>query len=366
MRAVEQELRRFGRRFMGLWRTVVLVGVTGIAFVRAGDEWPLVLGIGVAAVVWSAVFVFRAGRWVVAVDVVLVAALCLAQRWVVPGPDLDNSANWVLAVVSGSTVAYQWYASLPVAYGATAVLVVAYVTGVSLADSQQWLDSVPIGLWTFAETTMSRVIYVLLRSGARLADRSTAVHEQAQRDATIAAARRAEERDYLAALHDTAASTMLAAGLGMVDGSEPWMAAQAERDMALLTEQRPGGRLDLARVLADVVEHSPVTADLDQPDELYLPATAALALSQSVREALANVARHAGVEHATVAVSGSSDEVSVVVTDHGRGFDPATVSTHRRGISMSIVERMGRARGSATVQSRPGTGTTVRLSWTAR
>ncbi|GAB3875789.1 hypothetical protein GCM10029964_020930 [Kibdelosporangium lantanae] len=90
-----------------------------------------------------------------------------------------------------------------------------------------------------------------------------------------------------------------------------------------------------------------------------------MALSQSVREALANVARHAGVEQATVTVTGSSDEVSIVVADQGRGFDPATVSAHRRGISMSIVERMGRARGSATVESRPGAGTTVRLSWTA-
>ncbi|MFD1046824.1 hypothetical protein ACFQ1S_15335, partial [Kibdelosporangium lantanae] len=51
MSAVEQELRRFGRRFVGLWRTVVLVAVAGIAFVRSGDEWPVVLGIGVAATV---------------------------------------------------------------------------------------------------------------------------------------------------------------------------------------------------------------------------------------------------------------------------------------------------------------------------
>ncbi|MFD1051017.1 hypothetical protein ACFQ1S_38555, partial [Kibdelosporangium lantanae] len=115
----------------------------------------------------------RTRHLLAAVSVALVAALCLAQRWVVPVPDLDNSANWVLAVVSSSAVAYQWYAGLPVAYGATAVLVVAYVTGVSMVPGD-WLDSVPIGLWTFAETTMSRVIYVLLRSGARLADRSTA------------------------------------------------------------------------------------------------------------------------------------------------------------------------------------------------
>jgi anti-sigma regulatory factor (Ser/Thr protein kinase) len=212
---------------------------------------------------------------------------------------------------------------------------------------------------------MSRVIFVLLRSGARLADESTALHERAQRDAAVAAGRRAEEREYLAALHDTAASTMLAAGLGMVDGREPWMATQAARDVALLTEQRPGGRLDLTRVLADVVERVPLAVTLDQPGELRLPAAAALALSQSVREALANVARHAGVQEATVVVTGSSDEVSIVVTDPGRGFDPTTVSPHRRGISMSIVERMGRADGTATVESRPGAGTTVRLSWTA-
>jgi signal transduction histidine kinase len=52
----------------------------------------------------------------------------------------------------------------------------------------------------------------------------------------------------------------------------------------------------------------------------------------------------------------------VYVRDRGPGFDPASVPSDRRGISESIVGRMQRHGGSATIVSRPGEGTEVELS----
>lgn len=352
------------RRLAGFLRTTVLVGVTLIALARATpDQVPASLGILAAVLGWSAVFVWRTGRWVVPVDTALVVVLCLAQQWIVSGPDLDNSANWVLAAVSATAVAHQWYTSAWRAVASTTAMVVAYIAGVSLATPGDWLDAVPIALWTYAETGMSRALYVLVRAGARSSDRTAAQHEEKQRAAAVAAARRADEREYLAALHDTAASTMLAVGLGMVDGTEPWLARQAERDVRVLTEQQRGGQLDLAKVLADVVERSQLTVELTGPLAAALPAEVALAISQSVQEALANVARHAKVSTAALSLDCSAGTVRVGITDHGQGFDPALVSPHRRGITMSIVERMDRVGGLATIESRPGTGTTVQLAW---
>jgi signal transduction histidine kinase len=145
----------------------------------------------------------------------------------------------------------------------------------------------------------------------------------------------------------------------MVNGNEPWMAEQAARDVQVLTSGQPGGQLDLAKVLADVASRSPLEVSLTAPAAQMLPAEVALALSQSVGEALANVARHSGVSAASVVL----DSSSITVTDRGRGFDPTAVGPHRRGISLSIVQRMAGVGGSATIESQPGSGTTVRLVW---
>jgi signal transduction histidine kinase len=51
----------------------------------------------------------------------------------------------------------------------------------------------------------------------------------------------------------------------------------------------------------------------------------------------------------------------VFVRDRGSGFDPEAVPADRRGVRDSIVGRMERHGGTATVHSRPGQGTEVEL-----
>jgi len=52
----------------------------------------------------------------------------------------------------------------------------------------------------------------------------------------------------------------------------------------------------------------------------------------------------------------------VFVRDRGVGFDPADVADDRQGVRGSIVGRMERHGGTASVRSVPGEGTEVRLS----
>ena len=54
-------------------------------------------------------------------------------------------------------------------------------------------------------------------------------------------------------------------------------------------------------------------------------------------------------------------ELTGYVRDTGCGFDPAAIPADRRGISESIVGRLQRAGGTATLTSRPGAGTEVEL-----
>ncbi|GAA4181412.1 PspC domain-containing protein [Gryllotalpicola koreensis] len=84
-------------------------------------------------------------------------------------------------------------------------------------------------------------------------------------------------------------------------------------------------------------------------------------LAASSREAMLNAARHAGGD-VSVYIEGSAAAVDIFIRDRGPGFDPAQVPEHRLGVRESIIGRMRRAGGSATVGcGAGGTGTEVHL-----
>jgi signal transduction histidine kinase len=86
------------------------------------------------------------------------------------------------------------------------------------------------------------------------------------------------------------------------------------------------------------------------------------ALCEAAREALVNVGKHAGVEHAQIIAANAegTDGVTVSVIDAGDGFD---VDAPRCGYGLgeSILGRIQAVGGRAEIRSTPGEGTTVRL-----
>ncbi|MEE6261533.1 sensor histidine kinase [Plantactinospora sonchi] len=363
--ATEDGLRRLGRRYAVLVRTAVLLCASGAALVQAApDRRTLVAVVVVALAAWSVVYTrFGSGGWLLLVDTAVIMLLGLTQRWTVPPDALGDSTNWVLAVVTITVVAHQWLTSAALGALLTTAIVAAHLTGNVLAAADPPAGSVPLGLWTFAEAGLSRVLYLLVRTGARQADLAVAVNEQARREAAVAAARRAEEREHLAVLHDTAASTLLAVGSGLVDGTEPWLVEQAARDLEILAA-RPdpdGGDTDLVRLLQQVVRQAPIAVEVCAPPAVPMPAFRATAVSAAVREALTNVVRHAGTNAADLTVRRTGGWTVVEVADRGRGFTPERVPVQRRGLSHSIAQRMTRVGGRAVVTSRPGHGTRVSL-----
>lgn len=85
------------------------------------------------------------------------------------------------------------------------------------------------------------------------------------------------------------------------------------------------------------------------------------AMLAALREAIVNAARHADVDRVDVFVETDDAEVTGFVRDTGRGFDPAHIPPDRRGITDSIVARIQRSGGTATVTSHLGAGTEVEL-----
>ena len=85
------------------------------------------------------------------------------------------------------------------------------------------------------------------------------------------------------------------------------------------------------------------------------------ALVRSAREAMVNAAKHSGADKVDVYAEVTPTLVEVFVRDRGRGFDLDAVPADRLGVTGSIVNRMARHGGHATIRSRPGNGTEVRL-----
>lgn len=84
-------------------------------------------------------------------------------------------------------------------------------------------------------------------------------------------------------------------------------------------------------------------------------------LVQAAREAMVNAAKHAGVAKVDVYAEVDDDAIEVFVRDRGGGFVLDDIPADRMGVRGSIIERLRRAGGNATIRSAPETGTEVRL-----
>lgn len=85
------------------------------------------------------------------------------------------------------------------------------------------------------------------------------------------------------------------------------------------------------------------------------------ALAQAAREALLNAGRHAGGTVSLYAEPVGDGGVEVFVRDRGAGFDLDAIPEDRLGVRESIVGRMQRAGGSATIRRPADGGTEVAL-----
>jgi signal transduction histidine kinase len=89
-------------------------------------------------------------------------------------------------------------------------------------------------------------------------------------------------------------------------------------------------------------------------------------LYRIAQEALTNVVKHAGAQHAEVHLEVENGRASLRVHDDGRGFDPAAALARERdrehfGLK-GIQERAEALGGACRFESRPGAGTTLTVS----
>lgn len=171
--------------------------------------------------------------------------------------------------------------------------------------------------------------------------------------------------DMAAHLHDSVLQTL---ALIQRQASDPKaVAALARRQERELRSWLYGESVDettlkaaLAAAAADVEDVHGVPVELVSVGDVPLDAELG-ALVRAAREAMVNAAKHSGADKIDVYAEAEDGLVEVFVRDRGVGFDQADVPADRMGVRGSIVERLQRSGGSATIRSAPGEGTEVKL-----
>jgi signal transduction histidine kinase/ligand-binding sensor domain-containing protein len=130
-------------------------------------------------------------------------------------------------------------------------------------------------------------------------------------------------------------------------------------------------RLGLAGTLTDMIRRVAeassisVTTDLEQYDGT-LPGDTEINLYRIAQEALNNVMKHAQATTLHVALKQEGARVRLTIADNGAGFAPDAAANTGQGSGpgfglTSIAERVRLLRGTLTVRSSPGQGTTLEV-----
>jgi signal transduction histidine kinase len=99
--------------------------------------------------------------------------------------------------------------------------------------------------------------------------------------------------------------------------------------------------------------------------ERDVPAPLQITLYRILQEAVHNVVKHAGADRVSVQLERIDNELHLRIEDNGCGFDPQAACTGRaKGLGLlSMKERASFSGGTYRLQSAPGQGTRIWVSW---
>jgi signal transduction histidine kinase len=115
-----------------------------------------------------------------------------------------------------------------------------------------------------------------------------------------------------------------------------------------------GWQADLLRI-----RHQ-LRVDTEFPEEPDLPLPVKEAFYRITREAVNNIVKHAGATRVTLRLEQRPDATSLEIADDGEGFLPSNGFPGHLGL-LSMQERAAAIGAVLEVESRPGSGTLVRL-----
>jgi signal transduction histidine kinase len=225
----------------------------------------------------------------------------------------------------------------------------------------------------------------------RQADQLALQHSEERRKRLVGAMLRAEEQERVriaTELHDDTIQVMTAALMAIdrlaaaIRAEDPrrmettllnardMLSSAVDRTRRMTFELRPPllEASGLPAAIRDLVEQTASEAGFDYELEVDIgryPFVLEELVYRVVREAVANIRKHAGASRVSARVWVEGNHVHATVGDDGRGFDlEAALDRSRMRLHLgldALVERVRMADGDVDIDTEPGRGTTVRL-----
>jgi signal transduction histidine kinase len=231
-----------------------------------------------------------------------------------------------------------------------------------------------------------------LRMAEAFAARAAVAVDLSERVATdalrrVVSAQELERKRLARELHDETgqALTSILLGLkGVEDAGDPEALASATSELRqlvvttlqdvrrLAVELRPKALDDfglvpaLERLVETFREQTGIEVDLEpRLGEERLPSDVETTLYRITQEALTNVVKHAHAKRVSIVLTRRDGVVSAVIEDDGRGFSEEQGSEDGLGL-LGMRERVSLVDGRLTVESSPGSGTTLSVEVPSR
>ena len=331
----------------------------------------------------------------VCADTAVYAGLAFGAAWCVPPAIRGEASSWLFIVLTAQILTPVWLAPRALSLPLAVAPAIAFAAGTAQAPMSDLVTGDPrksSAVLLFAVVAVNWLVRWMLSGRAARADAALAAAHREAHDQYVILSKNIERREQDRLVHDTILNTLTAIARS---GGTVAAVSQCRQDIALLESalgesggqgaaDRPGaGPVAAIEAVVGEMRARGLAVDLEvggaapldgtpEPGSVLVPGPVVAAMAHATREALANVAEHAGTGGAWVTVSvtppGDVDSVGrirVTVRDAGAGFDPGRVDPARLGVRRSITERVEDWGGSAAVQSAPGQGTTVYLCWPA-
>jgi hypothetical protein len=236
--AFERLMARYAAGLRG--GSAIAAGIAAVVGL-APPASPGLVGVAIAGLLaWAGSYAAAAltrgwTRWLVAGDIAVAAALCLAHPRLVPADVLTDGSSWVFVVASTTVIISQLCPRPVLGVAATVLVTGAHAGGLLLAGrTGSFAFSVVLAL----QGVLVGSLMGFLRGASRAADAAITEHEAVERDAAVRAARRAEERAHLWLQHDSVSATLTVVSAGGVAGTSPALRAQARRDLEVIERIR--------------------------------------------------------------------------------------------------------------------------------
>jgi signal transduction histidine kinase len=374
-------------RCVGIVCTVAQVAIWHSYYLFA--PWRLA-GPGIAAAWGIVAMAYVRRRWptwrFAAADSGVYVMLALCARWCVPPVLAGDSFSWLYIMLLGQLVAPAWFTPPSAVAVLTLASVTAYWTGAVITPPTVSGSASPVTACVLLLAIASAATFGrrMLKRRAIAADTALAQADQDAHEQYVLLSRHTDRREHERVLHDTVLNTLTALARGGGSGGD--VVSRCGQDVKLIeaTLADPddadgaraawpdGGLLSMIEEVAGQLGSRGLDVHVTALGGAAAPGgpasavrpRAARALAHAVREALVNVASHAGTGEAWVEISPGADSgLLVTVRDEGAGFDPARVTPGRLGLRRSVVERVTDHGGQVSIRSAPGEGTVVCLRW---